>query len=321
MSGLMLWIQGATFIAIALSHSALVLGFAVFIYGLSGYAYMVINQSLIPFVAGDSEESRSQAISLISVASNLGLLIGGVIVSLFSKTYAMVLFFSFGIGLFWIGLQLISEKSITSMAQATFNKSASVLNQRLYRLTLLVSFLLGLYFAQQRLGYQIFLNQYFQGYQSSLLIALNGMLIIVFLPELSKQLLKYNPLYMLGIGGFFLCAGMYFLKFSHAYWFVLLLCILRTIGEMIAVQITMLYCYQSAPNHSHGNAMGMYKVLYAIGTILGSFFGGSLLTWYGISAIWSLGGVLGLSIPLLCIAYEKVDLTSFKRGYQESIEQ
>ena len=305
MSGLMLWIESATFIAMAFSHSAFVLGFAVFVYGLSGYAYMVINQSLIPFVSGDSEKSRSQAISLISVASNLGLLIGGVIVSLFSESYSMVMFLGFGIGLFWIGLQLISEKSVISMDQASSIETSSTPNRKLYRLTLFFSLLLGLYFAQQRLGYQVFLNQYFSGYQSSILIALNGLLIILFLPALSKQLIKYNPLHMLGIGGLFLSAGLYFLKFSHGYWFVLLLCILRTIGEMITVQVTMLYCYQSAPNHSHGNAMGMYKVLYSIGTILGSFWGGSLLAWYGISSVWSLGGALGVSIPLLCMAYRR----------------
>lgn len=114
MSGLTLWIQGASFIALALSHSAFVLGFAIFIYGISGYAYIVINQSLIPFVAGNSEKSRSQAISLITVASNLGLLIGGVMISILSESYSMVMFFSFGIGLFWIGLKLISEKSVAS---------------------------------------------------------------------------------------------------------------------------------------------------------------------------------------------------------------
>ena len=314
MSGLMLWIQGACFIAIALSHSVVVLGFAVFVYGLSGYAYMVINQALIPCVAGDSEKLRSQAISLISVTSNLGLMIGGVVVSLFSESYSMVMFLSFGIGLFWIGLKLISTKSIIPIEKALPKGAASTPNRKLYQLTLFISLLLGLYFAQQRLGYQIFLDQYFSDYQSSILIALNGILIIVFLPTLSKQLIKYNPLHMLGAGGVFLSVGLYFLQFNHAYWFVLLLCMVRTVGEMITIQITTLYCYQSAPSSSHGNAMGMYKVLYSIGTIFGSFSGGSLLTSYGISSIWNLGGALGVLIPVLCMAY-RVNATRLESEY------
>ena len=102
------------------------------------------------------------AISLLNVSSNIGVGLGGVIVSYLSKNYPIMMFVTIGISLLIISIiyfyepnefvTIIEENNIVKKSKSNFN---------LYLLSLSVIFILGIIFAQQRVGYAIFLEENF----------------------------------------------------------------------------------------------------------------------------------------------------------------
>lgn len=300
LSNVSLMLQGICFITLAFTKNPIILASTIFIYGASGYAYISYNNYLIPAAAGEQDKLRAHAISYTSIASNLGILIGGMIVNTLSSKYAFLIFNLVGITLVFISLIIKPENFILSQVsqEKTYHKNQ---NRTLYLLALAIVFLMGIIIAQQRVGYQIFLENSFSSYQVNMILMLNSILIIAFLPALTQHLLLYDKVKSLALGCSALSLGMFLTVSSTQYIFILFLCLIRTAGEMMTSTLSQALCFQNANIENRGKAMAFYKLLFSVGILLGSLLGSNLLNAHGLMAIWDLCGIIGCCMVLLIL--------------------
>lgn len=299
-SGVTILLQGVCFLLIAYSTQPILLAAAVFLYGLAGYAFVSINHYIITSYAGDSESIRAQVISFTSIASNLGLLLGGVLVSYLSSDYAKLLFSLIGCMLIIMSLFYFSEKNESIIIKNSNLNDSTTPNKHIYFVALAATFLLGVIFAQQRIGYQVFLENHFSSFRISLILVLHTVIIIALLPYITQHLMALNHLASLALGGLILGLGMYLVIYSDNYYFVLFLCAVRTLGEMIAIVMSQFICFQYSPKTDRGKAMGNHKFIFAFGILAGSFIGTNILSYWGMSMVWVLCGMTGLLIGTIC---------------------
>ncbi|VEG91778.1 MFS transporter [Legionella spiritensis] len=302
-SGISLLLQGICFLLIAYSTQPFLLGWTVFLYGFAGYAFIAINHYIITSYSGDSEQIRAQVISFSSMASNIGLLIGGILVSYLSTDYAILLFSLMGIMLIVASLFYFSErKESITIRNSNLNDNTNP-NKQIYFTALAATFLLGFIFAQQRIGYQVFLEHHFTSFQISMILGVNTALIVLFLPYVTQRIMQLNHLFALGLGGLILGVGMYLMICSDNYYFILALCVVRTLGEMIAIVMSQFICFQYSPKMARGRAMGNHKLIFAFGILAGSFIGANMLAYWGMKIIWGLCGSLGVVIFIVSSPY------------------
>lgn len=301
LAGFSLFIQGLSFGVISLHASVYILAAAVFFVGFSGYFYQVASSFIITGLSGSDKGSRSKAITLISVFSNLGLSLGGVSVSLFSENHALMLFLSTGLLLMIIAMPYFNNNThIGNLIDNNINNDDSPETNFLL-LSLFAIMITGMIFAQQRVGFGIFLTDHFSGSGMSSIILINSMMIIFVLPTLRPMLIKINSVITMGVGVLLLGGGMFFLQYITSFYFVALLCVIWTLGEMIASTLSHLICFQFSKKDNRGKAMGLYKFLYAFGTFLGAIIGAGLLKNYSINSIWQLCGFLGFFMLFLSV--------------------
>lgn len=314
-SAISIFIQGACFCLIALSTSHYTLGLLMFCLGFSGYAYSANNQFLITSLSGKTKQERSNSISLISVSSNIGIGLGGALVSFLSKNYSFQLLFSTGVMLLAVSIYYIK---LESKNLCFFNSSTDSTNKvrdtgrGYYAFSLITIFIMGLIFAQQRVSYSLYLNTNFNESIISMLLMLNSILIILGMPSVNKFSLGFNSLFMMGLGGVLLGGGMALYQFTSYLPFVITICVITTIGEMLGTLVSQLVCFQSAPDSHKGKAIGYYKFLYAVGTMLGTSLGGTIQQNFGINNVWSFCGLLGvilLGFSFFVVKYSRKSLT------------
>lgn len=295
-SGFSLLLQGICFLLIAYSAKPVVLAASVFLYGLAGYAFVAINHYIITSYANDSESVRAHVISFTSIASNIGLLLGGILVSYLSSDYAILLFSLIGGMLIVVSLFYFCEKGESVIIRNSNLNDSTTPNKTIYFVALAATFLLGIIFAQQRIGYQVFLENHFTSLQISIILGLNTFIIITLLPYLTQRIMALNHLIALALGGLILGVGMYLVIYSDNYYFVLSLCVVRTLGEMIAIVMSQFICFQYSPKAARGRAMGNHKFIFAFGILAGSFIGANMLSDWGMNLVWVLCGMTGLMI-------------------------
>ena len=303
-----LFIQGCCFLSIALSSSVYSIGIAMLMLGISGYAYVVSSEFLIVTSSGRTEKIKSSAISFINVSSNMGVGLGGVLVTVFSAMHPKELIMGIGVSLLLLSLYYLKARSNITYKNESVNSNSKVYSlyrPHIYYLSLFFIFVLGLVFAQQRVSYSLYLENNFGNSAISSLLLLNSLLIIVFLPSVNDYSQKKNKVRLMGIGGVMLAGGMAIYQYTNSYFIVFLLCIITTFGEMIGTLLSQLLCFQSARPASKGKAMGYYKFLYALGTIIGTSLGGYVQQHYGMNYVWIFCGILAFVMLVTTYSSQK----------------
>lgn len=301
LSGLSLLIKGICFISISLHSSIYLIALSVFFLGFFGYLFQVCSHFLITGLSGIDKVTMSKAITSMSVFANLGLCLGGISVSLLSKNHAQFLFLSTGILLILISIPYFRNKSQIAkiMDNNLSNNEPPELNFLV--ISLLTILIVGIIFAQQRIGLGIFLTEHFSGLGMSSIITLNSLMIIFILPILRPIIIRGHSIITMGLGVLLLGGGMYLIQYISSFYSLLLLCIIWTIGEMIANTLSHLLSYQCSKKERRGNIMGLYKFLYALGTFVGAIVGARILQNAKIDSLWSICGIFGFIMFIITV--------------------
>ncbi len=307
LSGISLFSQSICFATLCLTDYVPIISIAMFFLGAFGYVFTITNNYFIPMISGSSDEEQARSISLLSVASNIGVGLGGALVSLLSSNHPVVLF-AFVSATLLISSAAYFKRNI-NLCGSSANKENKVqfsYHKQNYFLSLFVIFVLGLIFAQKRVSYSLFLENSFGANDASFLFMLNSLLIIFLLPWVTKLFKSYERHIVIGAGCILLGGGLFFLQYASIFYVAILICVIATFGEMLSSVFSQLMCFQSATNSSKGKAMSYYKLLYALGTLIGSSIGGNVQEYFGTNAVWEVSGMLGAILFAICIASLKI---------------
>ncbi|VVC75194.1 hypothetical protein AQUSIP_04810 [Aquicella siphonis] len=251
--------------------------------------------------------------NLMETASNLGLGLAAVIISVFlDHDLRLLAVFSSILLAGAAMLLLFFPPSLSSSPRARVSSHDSSLSSHAssMRLTLLTVFcslfFVGLIISQLGSTYSLFVHHAFPHYHLGgfgWLFALNTFLVVLLQTPLACHLRRYPPVLIMGAGAFLLGSGMFTLIFALHFSLVILACLLYTTGEMLFFSVAQLICYEQAPADKKGLVLGGYRLVYAVSRILGPAAGSYLYEGFGAACLWFVCGLIGTVCLAAAVIY------------------
>lgn len=309
-----IFFKAAAFLILIKVKSVLFLIPTLFILGVTTYGFKTSNNVWILNQCQNNTAERLKVINILYTASNLGIGLSAVIVSIISYYGFQYIFLLSSILLFFSGIFLVKQKSvkieaIISPSLALNNSSVqSKSNKKILFFMLLCVFLIGLIIAQLSATYSIYLQHVFplMGNKSyAILFVLNSLIIVIFQTPLINRFSHANKILSAGIGAFLFGIGMMLLNFSFIFLMAIFSCIIYTIGEMLFISLSQLIIYQEGGAKKRGQSLGLFQMVFALSIIIGPALGGFIYHHFGSSVLWYLSGIIGIICLLICFFSRK----------------
>jgi predicted MFS family arabinose efflux permease len=316
-------IQAAAFLILIKLKTIYALMLNLFVLGVATYGFITSNNVWVLNHCKDQESIKLKTLSMLHAASNLGVGLSALLVSLLSRYGFSTIFLLSSVLLFVSAIYLVilekSNQAASSQLHAenkiksanTQTESRDVVeDKKVVWLVLGCLFSIGLIIAQLGTTYSIYLHDAFPtlGINGvSFLFALNSILIVIFQTPLVNFFSNYNKVFMVGMGAFLMGFGMFMLSFSFVFAMAILACVIYTIGEMLFFSMAQLVCYQKGGEKKKGHSLGMFRMIFAMSTFVGPTAGSFIYQHLGGNFVWLLCGVIGVTCLTACSYYRKYD--------------
>lgn len=302
---LSLFTTSFAFISLLYLHSPISMAFGLFITSLLADAFRPANMASISVL--ENQENRTKAVGVVRLAINLGFAAGPAFGGLIA----------FAIGYSWLFLidaatcmlaafflLFIFRKEIKKEFIETKEKKAEgekpsvllVLKDKAFMGFLLLVFIMACVFMQFFNALPVFFKQnlFLNENDIGLLMALNGILIVLFELPIIHLLKGKNELKLISIGCVLLSACYAVLIFEP--WLgVSFFCLLFfSIGEILVLPYTTTAIMNRAPEHLRGRYLALYGMAFSLCHMLAPFIGMRVAENYSFSALW-------ISIALLVL--------------------
>lgn len=142
------------------------------------------------------------------------------------------------------------------------------------------------------------------GYRTSTygsLLAINGVIIVLFELALTNFTQRRDPQWMIGIGYFLSAIGFALTGFATTIPALGATVVIWTVGEMLYAPVTGAYVSRVAPEQYRGRYQGLWVMMWSIGMLLGPSIGTILYQWNA-SILWVTCACLGVTGFLLAVA-------------------
>lgn len=304
-----LFIQAISYFLFTQINSMYLLMFNVFVLGIASYGFITANHLFVLGNCRNSENKRLQAISILSMTSNLGLGISALILGgiLSIGFYSIFLFTSLLIFLLacvsvYYELTLTNQNGFLVNQEHQLRNNVSRTDLNVFLTVLISVFFVGMIVTQSGATYAIYIKELFPsfGIQAvTILFAINSFMVVIASTLICELIKDFNKILMVGLGGFLIGIGMFMLTFSHSFIMAVLSCIIYTLGEIIFFSVAQLLCYQSGMEKK-GSSLGLYRVIYALSRVLGPSAGGYIYYTFGGDMLWRISGFIGVVCLIFC---------------------
>lgn len=253
-----------------------------------------------------SPDTRAKAYSLNYQALNLGVTIGPAIGGMLAKINYMWLFRIDGMAniLAAVAIWFFFHKRIRNISLHGEPKQVNAIKTSPWKdksfLILLTLFLLiGMCFFQIFNIYPFYLksNYHLTEIQIGLVMALNGLLIILLQMPITAYFRNFNLLRIISIGGVLISAGYFILPWHSGFFYALLSITLISLGEMATMPFAYDFVTKIAPVNSRGNYLGLLAcALSAVPLFLTPNLMPYIYTTFGPHTLWYSMGLIGIII-------------------------
>jgi MFS family permease len=296
-------LTGLSFLALGQLRSRLAIAAMVFVLGLVGEAFRPANLAALAAATGPADRARSFA--LLRLAANLGMTLGpsvGGFLALYDYGW---LFVADGVtcllatSLLWLVPAGAEGANAQRSRQSAAGSSpwrdgpflammglmfvlATVVFQIVSTFPLTLRDLYGL--SEARIG---------------LILAVNTLIIVLFEMVLIHKLSgRGDTLERIGVGAFFVCAGLALLPLGSSFPFAAFTVVVWTVGEMLAFPIASAVVADLAKEESLGRYMGVFNLTFASSYVAAPLIGTWVYQTWGPKALWYGCGVVGAAIWL-----------------------
>lgn len=247
---------------------------------------------------------RTRAYALNYQAINLGNAIGPTLGGVLAAISYMWLFKVEGLAniLAAIAIWSFFPKSINTSHQekaSADNGKSSVMKDKSFLIFLLLIFLVGMCLFQLLNIYPLYLtNDYhLSKVEIGMIMAFNGILIMLFQMQLVSYLKNFNPLRIISVGGVLICFGFFILPWHSGFHYALLSMGIITLGEMLTIPFAFDIITKISPTAYQGKYLGLLSCALSS---LPLFVTPNLMPYvyktFGSQTLWSSMGIVGLII-------------------------
>jgi len=296
-----LFLGGLSFILLGFLTSFLSWCIAITILGMVGEAF---RPAIYTGLASYSEGSyQTRGTSLIRLAVNLGISVGPAIGGFIAYNIGFA-------GLFWAdGLTCIAaalfmriyipyKRNIKTNSSESSKVILGISAYKDFYFLVFIGFLIftSLGFMQFFLLIPMYYKEHFMFNESQigLILALNGMLIVLFeMPLVHRLENKIPKLMLIALGSGLLGLSFLILIPGYTVWYVAVFSLtILTLGEIFNMPFANSFAMNQASEGRRGQYMALYAMAYSIAHIIAPGMGSFFIQNYGYSSLWTINGLL-----------------------------
>lgn len=288
-----LLLGGIQFIILGYQHTFISISILTFVLSVCNESFRPANSAAIAHYA--DEKNRTRSYSLNRLAVNLGWAVGGGLGGVLAAINYHLLFWVDGCTNILAGILLLNlmprsqiRKSVKDVVVGV--KAAAAYTDGVFLIFIILNTLFSCcfyeFFITQPVFYTIqwHLGPRFIGF----LMALNGLLIVVIEMVLVHKLDgKRHPLTYIGLG--VLLTGFTFVGLNllpHNAWVAVLIVIMITMGEIIAMPFMNSFWVSRTNNSNRGSYAAMYGMSWSAAQIVAPAIGSRIITNGGFNSLW-----------------------------------
>jgi predicted MFS family arabinose efflux permease len=296
-----LFLGGLSFILLGFLTSFLAWCIAITILGMVGEAF---RPAIYTGLASYSEGSyQTRGTSLIRLAVNLGISVGPAIGGFIAYNIGFA-------GLFWAdGLTCIAaalfmriyipyKRNVKTNSSESSRVILGISAYKDFNFLIFIGFLIftSLGFMQFFLLIPMYYKEHFMFNESQigLILALNGMLIVLFeMPLVHRLENKIPKLMLIALGSGLLGLSFLILIPGYTVWYVAVFSLtILTLGEIFNMPFANSFAMNQASEGRRGQYMALYAMAYSIAHIIAPGMGSFFIQNYGYSSLWTINGLL-----------------------------
>ncbi|MGH4123406.1 MAG: MFS transporter [Clostridium sp.] len=268
-------------------------------------------------------ENRKASYSLVYMGWNLGFVIGPLIGGMLFKNYLSLVFIGDGITtilslvlvMVYVKETIGKEMGLTQgNRQQEKRVEGSVFSVLLSRpILLLFSLILFFYhFEYSQWGFTLPL-QLGEIYKNSgafyygILAALNGAIVILITPVISKITFSIKAIRAISIGGLFYAVAFGMFAVTKIFSIFLFFTIIMTIGEIMININAATFIANHTPSSHRGRVSAILPIISGAGYAFGPIIMGKIITKYSISFGWIIIGIIGVISAFMMFLLERMD--------------
>ena len=133
-------------------------------------------------------------------------------------------------------------------------------------------------------------------YTLGLVFTLNTLVIVVFQMPIIHAVERFDPLQVIGLGAFLLCAGFALLALTSSIGPIGVTVLVWTLGEMLTTPLLEGFVANRSAVESRGQYMGLFSAAFSLAFVLAPLGGTWVYEVWGYRTLWFLCGVLGVML-------------------------
>jgi predicted MFS family arabinose efflux permease len=297
-----LLVGGSLYLLLEFCHSVVSITVDMFLIGLiAAWVRPATSATIAKYTA---KKIRSLSYALIYQATNIGSAIGPVIGGMLAS-YSYIWLFRvegmvniFAALVMWLSFRNRHDKMVGDdeaderLADIAWWKNKPLL------VYLFLTFLIGIVFLLFLNIYPLYLREVYLLSPSKIgiVMAANGLAIILFQIHLAQFLNKFNILRVIGVGGFFICLGYFILPFYSGFYYAIFAITVMTFGEMAVLPFSNNFVAMIAPRGCQGKYLGLVQSAFTLPLLLTPTLGAYIYTEFGANSVWYFTGVVGVVV-------------------------
>ena len=247
-------------------------------------------------------EKRTDGYGILRVAINLAVTIGPAIGGLLAGFSFLWLFIldcviSY-LAAFLVFTSLPETKPVSAEGQRPLIRSISgygkVFGDRLFIVIVSLTALTAVVYLQMSSSLPVFLQSLhgITPQQFGIILSLNAVMVVALQFSFTRQVKKFQPLYMMALGNLFYAIGFAMYGFVSSYGLFLAAMIVITVGEMVIAPVIQTLVAFMAPRDMRGRYMAAFQLGRGFAAAVGPIAAGIILDGDNPQWIWYVGGMI-----------------------------
>ncbi len=297
-----LLLSGISFIVFGQMDSFLMIGVMAFVTALTADIVRPANITLIAEICPGRNNTR--AFSLNRLAINLGMAIGPFFGGMLAEVNYHLLFYVDGATCLIAGTALIfifRKRKFIPHEEETKVIKKSPYRDIPFLVMLVVMFLFAISFFQLFSTWPVYLKKIYTYSEFSIgvFMAINALLVVIIEMPFVMWLENKNITRVLITGAVFTFAGLFILPFNGAAWFIILIVLLFSLGEIMVFPFASTFISRRTNNNNRGKYFGLFTLTFAFAMILAPLYGFHVMEYLGNDVVWYFMLPIGIAATLL----------------------
>ncbi len=295
------------YFGVANSHNQTILLICMVMCGLGTVFLAVSNLTALVQTADEKANLKKRLIAIYTAIYNFCGIVAASLMSKLSEDHFPLLFDILSAMCICVSMYLLLLPRRENLRQAESKStptSHETFDWKLAALIIICVFSFGTIYSMYKVFFPIHVISNFEhSYKAIIALSFNGLLVVILQAYITKKFQNYSDISMIGFGGLALGVGYFLFGISETYIAGLFFICVGSIGEMIFVPPSKHLATICFTKGKEGLGLGLWRGIYFLSSIIGSYSSGWVGHQYGEKAAWGICLVMGIASGFAMLIY------------------